>query len=57
MQVVLRKMDKLIELKIGAIIGGIEGRQDKFEAKLATKVIELKREFREIQLKREKFYN
>lgn len=48
MQVVLRKIDTLIDLKIGAIIGGIETRQDQFEAKLACKVIELKRDFRSI---------
>ena len=67
MQLVLRKIDMMIEMKIGTLSNMQEERfntlskvqeerQEAFEAKLITKVIDLKSEFRKMQQQREQFY-
>lgn len=56
MKIILKKLDMSVDLKMDAVTKEQESRQNTFEAKLDKKVMDLKREFRNIQLKRDIFY-
>lgn len=56
MRVVLNKLDVLVNMKVGNLSKIQKERYDTFETKLNKQVTDLKREFRNIQLKRENFY-
>jgi len=56
MDMVQKKLDGLLDMRLITLTKELEQRQDIFEGKLVTKIMDLKREFRSIQLKRDSFY-
>lgn len=56
MQLMLKKMDTIIDLKMDILVKEFESKQDRFEQQMTKKVMELKREFRDISQRRDSFY-
>ena len=52
----LKKMDTIIDLKMDILVKEFESKQDRFEQQMTKKVMELKREFRDISQRRDSFY-
>ena len=56
LQLLIKKMDTIIDLKVDIDLKEIEQKQDRYEQRMSQKVMELKREFRDISQKRDSFY-